>query len=76
MRMRNMSRAFRFKVQRLHTWANPSRVAAEMHAELEYVSVGCSRTPHAVDWSGSGTVAYAAHETVALAREAEVCVVS
>ncbi|CAI8001653.1 Elongator complex protein 2 [Geodia barretti] len=42
-----------------------------MHAELEYVSVGCSRTPHAVDWSGSGTVAYAAHETVALAREAE-----
>ena len=50
--------------------------SAEMHAELEYVSVGCSRTSHAIDWSGSGTVAYAAHETVALAREAEVCVVS
>ena len=71
--MRNMSRDARFKVQCLHTWG---RVAAEMHAELEYVSVGCSRTSHAIDWSRSGTVAYAAHETVALAREAEVCVVS
>ena len=43
-----------------------------MLAELEYVSVGCSRTPHAADWSRSGTLAYAAHESVALAREAEV----
>ena len=43
-----------------------------MLAELEYVSVGCSRTPHAADWSESGIVAYAANDSVALARESEV----
>ena len=46
-----------------------------MQAELEYVSVGCSRTPHAADWSSSGLLAYAAHESIALTREAEVILV-
>ena len=43
-----------------------------MLAKLEYVSVGCSRTPHAADWSSNGLLAYAASNSVAIAKETEV----
>lgn len=43
-----------------------------MHAELEYVSLGCNRTPHAADWSSTGLLAYGASQSVALAQETEV----
>ena len=43
-----------------------------MHAELEYVSLGCNRTPHAADWSSTGLLAYGASQSVALAEETEV----
>ena len=43
-----------------------------MYAELEYVSVGCSRTPHAADWSSTGLLAYAASNCVALAENSKV----
>ena len=45
-----------------------------MEVELDYVSVGCSRTPHSADWasSSSGLLAYAAGKTVALVDGNEV----
>lgn len=33
---------------------------------LEYVSVGCNRVAHALDWSPTGEVAYGAHNAVAI----------
>ena len=37
--------------------------------KLEYVSVGCNRTPHCVDWAPSGLLAYGADKSIALAKE-------
>ena len=47
-----------------------------MNVELEYVSVGCNRTPHAADWSSAGVLAYGASRSVALAKETEVEIIS
>ena len=44
-----------------------------MEIELEYVSVGCNRTPQCVDWYDDHTLAYGAASSVALAEVAEVC---
>ena len=41
--------------------------------ELDYVSVGCNRTPQSVDWYEDHTLAYGAASSVALAEVAEVC---
>ena len=43
-----------------------------MAASLQYVSVGCNQTPHNVDWSSEGLLAYGAGNSVALARKGEV----
>ena len=43
-----------------------------MDVKLEYVSVGCNRTPHSVDWAPNGLLAYGADKSVALARESRV----
>lgn len=45
----------------------------EMEVQLDYVSVGCNRTPQSVDWYNDHTLAYAAANSVALADVAEVC---
>ena len=44
----------------------------DMEVKLEYVSVGCNRTPHSVDWAPSGLLAYGADRSIALARESRV----
>ena len=44
----------------------------ELEVKLEYVSVGCNRTPHSVDWAPSGLLAYGADRSIALARESSV----
>ena len=43
-----------------------------MEIELDYVSVGCNRTPQCVDWYDKHTLAYGAASSVALAEVAEV----
>ena len=43
-----------------------------MHVSLEYVSVGCNRTPHCVAWHQRGLLAYGADKSVALAEFANV----
>ena len=43
-----------------------------MDVKLEYVSVGCNRTPQSVDWAPSGLLAYGADRSIALARESRV----
>ena len=43
-----------------------------MEVQLEYVSVGCNRTPHSVDWAPSGLLAYGADRSIALAKESSV----
>ena len=40
--------------------------------DLEYISVGCNRTPHCVDWNVNGLLAYGADKSTALARETRV----
>ena len=44
-----------------------------MDVELKYVSVGCNRTPHSVDWAPNGLLAYGADKSIALAGESRVC---
>lgn len=44
-----------------------------MDVELDYVSVGCNRTPQSVDWYDDHTLAYGAANSVVLAEVAEVC---
>ena len=38
-----------------------------MEVDLQYVSVGCNRTPHCVDWSADGLLAFGADKSIALA---------
>lgn len=45
-----------------------------MEVELNYVSVGCNRTPQSVDWYDNCTLAYGAANSVALAEVTEVCI--
>ena len=45
----------------------------ESEVSLEYVSVGCNRTPHCVDWAPTGLLAYGADRSIALAKESCVC---
>ena len=44
----------------------------EMQVDLEYVSVGCTRTPFAADWGVGGILAYGVDGCVALAKSEEV----
>lgn len=44
----------------------------EMEVELDYVSVGCNRTPQCVDWYDDHTLAYGAGSSVTLAEVTEV----
>ena len=46
-----------------------------MYAELEYISVGCNRTPHAADWSVGGQLTYAGSQSVALTEQVRVCII-
>ena len=43
------------------------RMSLCMEVELQYVSVGCNRTPHCVDWNTDGLLAYGADKSIALA---------
>lgn len=47
-------------------------VIMELDVKLKYVSVGCNRTPHSVDWAPSGMLAYGADKSIALATESRV----
>ena len=37
-----------------------------MEASLEFISVGCNRTPQAAAWGAMGTLAYGANSSIAL----------
>jgi len=43
-----------------------------MQVEVDYVGVGCNRTPQAADWYDDHTLAYGAANSVALAQVSEV----
>ena len=43
-----------------------------MQVEVDYLSVGCNRTPQAADWYDDHTLAYGAAKSVALAQVSEV----
>lgn len=35
-------------------------------ASLEYISIGCNRTPHALDWGENGLIAFGACTSVVI----------
>ena len=49
--------------------SDPVIEMSDIKVKLEYVSVGCNRTPHSVDWAPSGLLAYGADKSIALAEE-------
>ena len=43
-----------------------------MEVSLLYCSIACNRTPHAVSWHQTGTLAFAADKSIALAEAKKV----